>query len=90
MEAEEGRPGFGEALSGGWNALVGVVTWIGIILAALAPWLAVALIAFALWHRLIRPRRAARTPQASPTPPGAPRNAAGAPMAPEPSETPGK
>ncbi|OKJ60548.1 DUF4349 domain-containing protein [Streptomyces sp. CB02261] len=87
--AEEGRPGFGDALSGGWNALVGVVTWIGIILAALAPWLAVALIAFALWHRLIRPRRAARTPQASPTPPEAPRNAAGAPMAPEPPAAPG-
>ncbi|MFE9138601.1 DUF4349 domain-containing protein [Streptomyces sp. NPDC007355] len=86
--AEEGRPGFGDALSGGWNALVGVVTWIGIILAALAPWLAVALIAFALWHRLIRPRRAARKPHASPAPPEAPRNAAGAPVAPEPAAAP--
>ncbi|MFD3535629.1 DUF4349 domain-containing protein [Streptomyces sp. NPDC058664] len=79
-EPEEGGPGFGDALSGGWNALVAAVTWIGLVLAALAPWLAVALIAFAVWHRLIRPRRAARprTPGDSSTLPGARRNAAGA------------
>ncbi|MFJ8662024.1 DUF4349 domain-containing protein [Streptomyces sp. NPDC093795] len=87
-EREEGRPGFGDALSGGWNALVGAVTWIGIVLAALAPWLAVALIAFALWHRLIRPRRAARTPAHSPALPDTPRNAAGAATTPEPPAAP--
>ncbi|MER5311574.1 DUF4349 domain-containing protein [Streptomyces sp. NPDC002773] len=89
-EREEGRPGFGDALGGGWNALVGAVTWIGLVLAALAPWLAVALIAFALWHRLIRPRRAARKPAHSPALPDTPRNAAGAATAPEPPETPEK
>ncbi|MFD3568851.1 DUF4349 domain-containing protein [Streptomyces sp. NPDC058667] len=87
---DEGRPGFGDALGGGWNALVGAATWIGLVLAALAPWLAVGLIAFALWHRLIRPRRTARKPQDSPTEREVPRNAAGAPTAPEPAGTPEK
>ncbi|MFF0425674.1 DUF4349 domain-containing protein [Streptomyces sp. NPDC004520] len=82
---EEGRPGFGDALSGGWNALVGAAAWIGIVLAALAPWLAVALIVFVLWRRLVRPRlaaRAARPAGAVPGLPDGPRNAAGAPVAP--------
>ncbi|WP_426404413.1 DUF4349 domain-containing protein [Streptomyces sp. R-07] len=87
---EESRPGFGDALGGGWNALVGAAAWIGIVLAALAPWLAVALIGFVLWRRLIRPRLAARTRPANPAPalPDTPRNAAGAPVAPEPPKTP--
>ncbi|MEU0406051.1 DUF4349 domain-containing protein [Streptomyces sp. NPDC006197] len=83
-EREEGRPGFGDALSGGWNALVGAAAWIGIVLTALAPWLAVALIVFVLWRRLVRPRLAARPRPTAPAPvlPDAPRNAAGAPAAP--------
>ncbi|MER5206120.1 DUF4349 domain-containing protein [Streptomyces sp. NPDC002825] len=86
-EREEGRPGFGEALGGGWDALVGAAAWIGIVLTALAPWLAVALIVFVLWRRLIRPFLAARRPgAAAPAPvlPDVPRNAAGAPVAAEP------
>ncbi|MFF1508127.1 DUF4349 domain-containing protein [Streptomyces sp. NPDC058326] len=86
-EPEQGGPGFGDALSGGWNALVAAGTWIGLILAALAPWLAVALIAFVVWHRLIRPRRTARTRPAAPVLPETPRDAAGAATAPEPPET---
>ncbi|GGV07319.1 hypothetical protein GCM10010275_54370 [Streptomyces litmocidini] len=83
-EPEEGRPGFGDALSGGWNALVGAAAWIGIVLTALAPWLAVALVVFVLWRRLVRPRLAARPRPAAPAPalPDAPRNAAGAPAGP--------
>ncbi|CAM5557345.1 hypothetical protein STANM309S_06493 [Streptomyces tanashiensis] len=82
--AEEGRPGFGDALSGGWNALVGAAAWIGIVLTALAPWLAVALVLFVLWRRLVRPRLAAGTRPAAPVPglPDTPRNAAGAAAAP--------
>ncbi|MEU1228345.1 DUF4349 domain-containing protein [Streptomyces sp. NPDC005828] len=91
---EEGRPGFGEALSGGWNALVGAAAWIGVVLSALAPWLAVALVGFVLWRRLVRPRLATRTRAAAPAPgpvlPGTPRNAAGAPTTPHPRETPEK
>ncbi|MFE5735293.1 DUF4349 domain-containing protein [Streptomyces sp. NPDC056528] len=90
-EREEGRPGFLEALGGGWNALVGVVTWVLIVLAALAPWLAVGLVALVLWRRLVRPRLAARRPAPVPGPrPGGPaveRNAAGAPVGPEAPET---
>ncbi|MER5962706.1 DUF4349 domain-containing protein [Streptomyces sp. NPDC002057] len=84
-EAEEGRPGFGDALSGGWNALVGALAWIGIVLAALAPWLAVALIAFAVWRYVVRPRRTPRAPAPEPAPavPAPRRNAAGAPVPPE-------
>ncbi|APE24641.1 lipoprotein [Streptomyces venezuelae ATCC 10712] len=87
---EEGRPGFGDALSGGWNALVGAVSWAVVVLAALAPWLAVALIGYLVWRHVVRPRRARRAdarPEALPEPPpavpAARRNAAGAPVPPE-------
>ncbi|MEE1819467.1 DUF4349 domain-containing protein [Streptomyces sp. SP18ES09] len=81
---EESRPGFGEALGGGWNALVGVAAWIGIVLSALAPWLVVALIGFLLWRRLVRPRLAARDRDRGPEvlPDSPVRNAAGAAVAP--------
>ncbi|MFI9208735.1 DUF4349 domain-containing protein [Streptomyces sp. NPDC053253] len=78
-EEDEGRPGFGDALSGGWNALVGALAWVVIVLAALAPWLAVALIAFVVWRRLVRPRLAARPAAAPETPPLPEANAAGVP-----------
>ncbi|MEU5219897.1 DUF4349 domain-containing protein [Streptomyces sp. NPDC020807] len=94
-DPEDERPGVGDALSGGWNALVDAVAWIVVVLAALAPWLAVALGAFLLWRRFVRPRRAARAAaQAPAVAPGTQRNAAGAPIAPvagageEPSEGP--
>ncbi|MFI8910111.1 DUF4349 domain-containing protein [Streptomyces sp. NPDC053513] len=97
-EPEEGRPGFGDALSGGWHALVGAAAWVGIVLTALAPWLAVALVVFVLWRRLVRPRLASRPRPAAavPAPPDVPRNAAGAPTgtegpkAPQPREAPEK
>ncbi|MEU9704005.1 DUF4349 domain-containing protein [Streptomyces sp. NPDC047981] len=57
---DEDRPGFLDALAGGWNALVAALAWIGIVLAALAPWLAVALAGYLLWRYVIRPRRPAR------------------------------
>ncbi|MGW9451828.1 DUF4349 domain-containing protein [Streptomyces sp. NPDC055632] len=65
---EEGRPGLLDALGGGWNALVAVVAWVLVVLAALAPWLAVGLVAFVLWRRLVRPRLAARRPAPVPGP----------------------
>ncbi|WP_395364648.1 DUF4349 domain-containing protein [Streptomyces sp. YH02] len=89
-EREEGRPGFGDALSGGWNALVGAVSWAVVVLAALAPWLAVALVAYLVWRHVVRPRRAERTdahPAALPEPRSA-RNAAGAPVPPTAPDTP--
>ncbi|MCT4352354.1 DUF4349 domain-containing protein [Streptomyces sp. Je 1-79] len=60
------RPGFLDALAGGWNALVTALAWAGVVLAAVAPWLAVALAGYLLWRLFVRPRRAARRPSAEP------------------------
>ncbi|MEU7074233.1 DUF4349 domain-containing protein [Streptomyces narbonensis] len=81
-EEDEGRPGVGDALGGGWNALVGAAAWVVVVLAALAPWLAVALIAFVVWRRLVRPRLAARPAAAPETRPLPEANAAGVPTGP--------
>ncbi|MEV5970098.1 DUF4349 domain-containing protein [Streptomyces sp. NPDC051921] len=59
-EEEDDRPGFLDALSGGWDALVAAAAWILIVLAALAPWLAVAAVAYVVWRRAVRPRLARR------------------------------
>ncbi|MFF9069611.1 DUF4349 domain-containing protein [Streptomyces sp. NPDC014891] len=93
-EGGEGRPGFGDALSGGWNSLVGAASWAVVVLAALAPWLAVALAGYLVWSRVVRPRRtgrAARTaPPAGPAAvPAARRNAAGAAVPPADPDAPG-
>ncbi|MCX5393829.1 DUF4349 domain-containing protein [Streptomyces sp. NBC_00094] len=89
-DEEEGRPGFGDALSGGWNALVGALAWIGLVLTALAPWLALALIAFLVWRHVIRPRRTARRATAAPeTRPLPEANAAGVAAPAERPDTPG-
>ncbi|MFF6778752.1 DUF4349 domain-containing protein [Streptomyces sp. NPDC012637] len=85
---EDGRPGLGDALRGGWDALVAAVAWILVVLAALAPWLAVAAVLYAVWRWALRPRlrrrpKARPAPDARPWAPGAERvtNAAGVPAA---------
>ncbi|MFI8828499.1 DUF4349 domain-containing protein [Streptomyces sp. NPDC053431] len=65
------RPGFLDALSGGWDALVAAAAWVLVVLAALLPWLAVAAVGYAVWRWLIRPRRArirSVTPEEEPSP----------------------
>lgn len=62
----EDRPGFLEALAGGWNALVTALAWVVIVLAAAAPWLAVALALYLLYRLLPRNRRTT-TPPPEPT-----------------------
>ncbi|MFF5971396.1 DUF4349 domain-containing protein [Streptomyces sp. NPDC012769] len=57
---DDERPGFLDALAGGWGALVGAAAWVLIVLAALAPWLAVAAVLYVVWRRLVRPRWARR------------------------------
>ncbi|MEU6882388.1 DUF4349 domain-containing protein [Streptomyces sp. NPDC046712] len=52
----EDRPGFLEALAGGWNALVTALTWVVVVLAAVAPWLATVLVLYLVWRLLVRPR----------------------------------
>lgn len=61
-------PGLLDALGGGWNALVTAVLWIGIALAALAPWVAVLALLYALWRWVIRPRLPKRTTAAAKAP----------------------
>lgn len=53
-------PSFLDALSGGWNALVTSVTWFVVVLAALAPWLAVLAVLYLVWRRILRPWRERR------------------------------
>lgn len=43
VDERDGRPGFGETLRSSWNGLTATVTWAGLILVGLAPFLIVAL-----------------------------------------------
>ncbi|MFE1382044.1 DUF4349 domain-containing protein [Streptomyces sp. NPDC058740] len=62
---DEDRPGFLDALGGGWNALVAALAWALVVLAAIAPWLALLLIGYAVWRWGVRPRLP-RKPKAEP------------------------
>ncbi|WP_137992673.1 DUF4349 domain-containing protein [Streptomyces vilmorinianum] len=53
---DDDRPGVLDALAGGWNALTAAAAWVVIVLAALAPWLAVALILYLVWRLVVRPK----------------------------------
>ncbi|QGZ51517.1 DUF4349 domain-containing protein [Streptomyces sp. QHH-9511] len=76
---KEDRPGFLDALAGGWNALVTALAWVAIVLAAVAPWLALVVALYAVWRWLLRPRLTRRTPAAS-VPPGTSPAPASAPV----------
>ncbi|MDO0937414.1 DUF4349 domain-containing protein [Streptomyces sp. DG2A-72] len=54
--AEDDDPGFVDALTGGWDAFVTVLRWIGVAIAAVLPFAAAAALLVLLWLRLIRPR----------------------------------
>lgn len=88
--ARDDEPGVVDALRGGWDALVTSLTWFVVVLAALAPWLALLAVGYAVWRRVLGPwraRRRARRPQApaagapAPWPSAAGTPAAGAPVA---------
>ncbi|WP_329425171.1 DUF4349 domain-containing protein [Streptomyces sp. NBC_01268] len=53
---DEDRPGFLDALGGGWDALVAALAWTLVVLAAIAPWLALLALAYAVWRWVLRPR----------------------------------
>lgn len=53
---DEDRPGFLEALDGGWGALVAALAWALVVLAALAPWLVLLALGYAVWRWAVRPR----------------------------------
>ncbi|GAA2815413.1 DUF4349 domain-containing protein [Streptomyces showdoensis] len=81
---DEDRPGFLEALGGGWDALVGAIAWTLVVLAALAPWLALLVLGYAVWRWVVRPRLPRRTrrpePEARPWTAGVERLATGVPV----------
>ncbi|MYD33785.1 MAG: DUF4349 domain-containing protein [Acidimicrobiales bacterium] len=57
VEEEDAPLGFGDALSGGWNALVSLATGIGLVVVALLVWLPIIAVALWLAWRLLRRRR---------------------------------
>ncbi|MFF8606252.1 DUF4349 domain-containing protein [Streptomyces sp. NPDC015346] len=65
---KEDRPGFLDALAGGWSALVTALAWVAIVLAAVAPWLALVAVLYAVWRWLLRPRLTRRGVPAAPAP----------------------
>ncbi len=60
VDEEDTPPGFGDALSGGWNALVAVGNGVLLVVGALLPFLPVVLIALAVAWWWLRRRRARR------------------------------
>jgi len=71
LEVDDGFPSFGEVLSDSWNALVTAALVITLILVAVAPFAAVALVLGIPAGLLIRRRRANRPPT-QPTQPASP------------------
>lgn len=65
VEEEDASPGFGDALSGGWNALVAVGNGVLLVIGALLPFLPVIVIALAVALWWLRRRRARRAHAAS-------------------------
>jgi hypothetical protein len=53
------EPGFLDALSGGWHAFLSSLRWIGVVLAAVAPFVAALALIYLLWRRVRAWRRRA-------------------------------
>ncbi|MFK4149524.1 DUF4349 domain-containing protein [Streptomyces sp. NPDC004065] len=68
----EDRPGFTDALAGGWHVFVTVVRWIVLALGAVLPFAVTAALAVLVWLRVVRPRLPRRPAPAWPVPPGTP------------------
>ncbi|MGW6460703.1 DUF4349 domain-containing protein [Streptomyces sp. NPDC055078] len=60
-ERKDDDPGFLDALGGGWDALGTTVRWIGVVVGATAPFLAVLVIGYAVWRLVVRPRLTRRS-----------------------------
>jgi hypothetical protein len=54
-------PGFLDALGGGWDALTATLRWSAVVIGAVAPFAAVAVVLYAVWRWLVRPRLPRRT-----------------------------
>lgn len=69
-DSGDGDPGFLDALGGGWDALVTVVRWIVVVIAAILPFVAALAVLLGLWLLFgVRPRsRRARAADPAPAP----------------------
>ncbi|MFF4210280.1 DUF4349 domain-containing protein [Streptomyces sp. NPDC001796] len=54
--AKDDRPGFLDALAGGWHVFVTLVRWIALAIGAALPFLVLAAVLVLVWTRLVRPR----------------------------------
>jgi hypothetical protein len=54
--AEDDDPGFGDALSGGWEAFLTTLRWIALVLGAVLPFAVALALLVLLWLRVVRPR----------------------------------
>ncbi|MEV7425056.1 DUF4349 domain-containing protein [Streptomyces sp. NPDC091212] len=70
-EKKDDDPGFLDALGGGWDALVATLRWIGVVIGAVVPFLAVFAVLHLLW-RLVRGRLPRFRTASVGTPVGAP------------------
>ncbi|MCX4697221.1 DUF4349 domain-containing protein [Streptomyces sp. NBC_01373] len=64
---EDEDPGVLDALTGGWDALVTMLRWIVVAIAAVLPFAAVIVLLLLVWLRLVRPRMPRRPATASAT-----------------------
>lgn len=70
--SDDDDPSFTGALSGGWDAFLTTLRWIGVVLAAVLPFAAIAGLLFLVWLRVVRPRLPRRSAAAAPAPVGTP------------------
>ncbi|MEV2251851.1 DUF4349 domain-containing protein [Streptomyces sp. NPDC050147] len=54
--AGDDDPTFVDAVAGGWSAFVTMLRWVAVVLGAILPFAAVAVLLFLLWQRVVRPR----------------------------------
>lgn len=63
--AAHDRPGFVDALAGGWHAFVTVLRWIALAVGAVLPFAAAGALVAVLWLRVVRPRLPRRAASAT-------------------------
>ncbi|MFJ9249545.1 DUF4349 domain-containing protein [Streptomyces sp. NPDC101776] len=66
---KDDSPGFVDAVAGGWHVFVTMLRWAALAIGAVLPFAAVAALLVVVWLRLVRPRRAAAVPAATPVGP---------------------
>jgi hypothetical protein len=63
--AAHDRPGFADALAGGWHAFATVLRWIALAVGAVLPFAVAGALVAVLWLRVVRPRLPRRTAAAT-------------------------